>query len=89
MHKRTYEEAFVVEKEEKSYKPKMEKLEYLYGVKQATWKNLNYMDAFILKNTLANKVLSDINNQPHYVRDDNRKMAVLKAIRFNKERMME
>jgi len=67
----------------------MTKLQYLYGVKTATWKELNYMYAFTVKNKLADDVLTEINKQHHSIRDDDRKMAVLKAIKFNEERMRE
>jgi hypothetical protein len=67
----------------------MTQLEKLYGVKKATWKHLPYMEAFILKNRLADDVLTEINKQPYMKRDDGRKIEVLNAIKFNEERMRE
>jgi hypothetical protein len=67
----------------------MTKLEYLYGVKNATWKELPYLEAFELKNKLAQEVVSEILEQHYSIRDEARLRAVLKAIAFNEERMRE
>lgn len=67
----------------------MTKLEYLYGVKNATWKELPYLEAFELKNTLANKVLIEILNTHYSLRDEARRREVLRAIKFNEARIRE
>ena len=62
---------------------------YLYGVHKATWLDMNYIEAFLLKNKLANKVLSEILDTDLMERDNARKMAVINAIRYNDRRINE
>lgn len=67
----------------------MSKLKYLYNVDKAVWKDLTYMEAFKLKNKLANNVLAQIQCQHYALRDEHRKIEVIKAIKFNEKRMRE
>lgn len=62
---------------------------YLYGVEKATWLDMKYKDAFILKNKLADKVLSEILEVDYRDRDTVRMGEVIKAIKYNKKRLAE
>ena len=69
----------------------MTKLQYLYGedANAQSWKQLRYIEALELKNKLANAVLTEILAQRYMCRDEKRLRAVLKAIKFNEERIEE
>jgi len=62
---------------------------YLYGVHKATWLHMNYIEAFKLKNKLADGVLSDILSTPMLDRDNVRQNKVIDAIKYNNERLAE
>lgn len=61
-------------------------IEYLYGIKSATWKCLNYAHALQVKNELAHRVIGKLLAKPYDKRtnaDSYRVTACLKAIKFN------
>ena len=85
----TLQEAIALGNEQLKGHGAINKLEYLYGVKSACWKHLNYIEALKLKNELANQVLSRINNSHYIYRDDMQKKEVMRAIRYNLKRIEE
>ena len=62
---------------------KEEKIEYLYGVKQASWHNMNYDDALKLKIKLATDLITELLKVNMYERDRIRINKCSKAIEFN------
>ncbi|MCX6076047.1 MAG: hypothetical protein NTW78_04080 [Campylobacterales bacterium] len=67
----------------------MSELEYLYDTKIALWRDMPYLKALEFKNSLADKVVTKILVQHYTQRDEPRLRAVLKAIKFNENRMRE
>lgn len=63
--------------------------EYLYGVDAEIFKDMNYVDAIELKIASAKTLLDELVSVNHYARDDQRVRAVLNAIKFNKELLLE
>ena len=70
---------------EEKYKKEeqMSMIEYLYGVKKSTWKNMTYLDALEEKTILAQRVISEILRVSYCERDDARLESCIKAVSHN------
>lgn len=61
----------------------MKKIEYLYGIKKATWLNVTYIDALEQKILLAQKLIDELQCSHYMERDVSRINDIQKAISFN------
>lgn len=67
----------------------IEKIEYLYGVRESIWNCLNYQHALTVKIQLVDALIEKLNNAPMMERDSKRITACLKARDFNEKLMKE
>jgi len=56
---------------------------YLYGVKEATWKDLSYIEALNIKISMAKNLLIELNKVHYMESDDVRIKDIALAIEFN------
>ena len=62
---------------------------YLYNIEAECFKDMSYCDAIELKISSAKKLIDDLVSVNHYARDDQRIKDILKAIKFNKDLLLE
>ena len=62
---------------------------YLYNIEAECFKDMSYCDAIQLKIDSAKKLLDELVAVNHYARDDTRVKDILKAIKFNKDLLLE